>query len=252
MNAKPEFTAVILAATPGTRLDPLTISGKDEVGYGFNVDEKEHPIPGSLQSSEENEPGKEDVYFPKHLLPLAGKPLIHHLVQKLIAACFEDVIIAIAAEDEVTVPSLIEMGARFQECQKEGGKPPLQRFVIQGTKLQVVQLPAECGGSADALRTILSLNEEDVDKGIGGIVSADSHVMVMPGDLILYGDLCDEDGDVLGKLADVHRTNFRLGMVGQGPPLALTLLLTDVGETDKSGIPLKESAKVRSFEERLR
>mmetsp|Transcript_4021 Transcript_4021/g.5835 ORF Transcript_4021/g.5835 Transcript_4021/m.5835 type:complete len:579 (-) Transcript_4021:751-2487(-) len=248
MNTNQEFTAVILAATPGTRLDPLTISGQDEFDDSFPMDDEEESPPSDPQEESggpvQDDDDDEEVYLPKHLLPLAGRPIIQHLIQKLIAACFEDVIIAIAAEDEVTVPSLIEMGATPQKCQEEGGKLPLQRLNIGKTKLKVIQLSAECGGSADALRFICSLN--DGSEGTGGIIPTDSHVMVMPGDLILYGDLCDEnDGDVLSKLADVHRTNFRLGMVGQGPPLALTLLLTDVGETDESGIPLKESAKAK-------
>lgn len=246
MNTKPEFTAVILAATPGTRLDPLTMSGKDEFDDGFTLGQEQPTILDSSQPHEGSELGQQDIYFPKHLLPLAGKPIIQHLVQKLVEASFEDVIIALAAEDEVTVPSLIAMGATSQDCQNEVSKSPVQRFFVGSTQLKIVHLLAECGGSADALRFISSLNQKGEDNGTGGIIPADSHVMVMPGDLILYGDLCDqEDGDALSTLADVHRTNFRLGMVGQGPPLAVSLLLTDVSETDESGVPLKESAKAK-------
>ena len=73
MNAKPEFTAVILAATPGTRLDPLTISGKDEFDYGFNVDGEENPISGSSETNEENEFGKENVIVIKDAM--GGQPI---------------------------------------------------------------------------------------------------------------------------------------------------------------------------------
>jgi len=116
------------------------------------------------------------------------------------------------------------------------------------------------------------------------IIEKKSHVMVLPADLVLYGDLASDPGtvvgadgengmdihfsanmnmnnadgdgmdsqapdryrrtvDALGSLADVHRREYRVG-IEKGMPLAMSMLLADVGEEDEKGIPLKESAKV--------
>ena len=252
-NTDIEFTAVILAASFGSRLYPLTVSGDDAFeGYSdLNKDAKQNAPPGENASIKSS-----NVFLPKHLLPLAGRPLIHHLIEKVIAANLAVIIVAIAAEDEVTVSSLIEMGVKFQHNQGDEGNSNVRNMEIGSSQLKVVQLPSECNGSADALRFISSLTQQcdmddaspGTDDNIGNessIIPSESHVLVMPGDLILYGNLCsEEDGDTLAALVDEHRRNHRLGKIGEGPPLALTLALTDVGESDENGAPLKESAKV--------
>ena len=52
-------------------------------------------------------------------------------------------------------------------------------------------------------------------------------------------------GDALGSLADVHWREYRTG-IEKGMPLAMSMLLSDVGEEDENGVPVKESAKVRN------
>lgn len=280
-----EFTAVILAATAGSRLYPLTISGDDEMDDYFDMNddddhvddnnsknnnnsdglsstktEKKNPGNGST----DNESDSEITYLPKHLLPLAGRPIIHHLIDKLTSANLNDVVIVIAQEDEVTISSLMEMkGAKLQNNEKQQGKGFIQIMHIGNSCLKIVKLQSECNGSADALRFIMSTsiktqqqkqdetdnNEHDEEP----VIPHDNHVLVLPGDLVLYGNLTgtsegDAGGDALRSLVDEHLRHYRLAVRGDGPPLALTLVLADVGETDENGAPLKESAKVRLTE----
>ncbi len=266
---RPEFTAVILAATCGSRMYPLTTSGEDDKDASS--------------------------YLPKHLLPLAGRPLLHHLLEKLHLSQLKHAVLAISSHDEVTVPSLLELGAKpleFAEKKfsnvetfelsftKDGKKNDTSKTKSKGNMnaqavsaivVKVVKLPTDCSGSADALRFISSLQEEgtsaepnptdasgDEMNSNSQIIPDASHVMLMPADLVLYGNLCPAsegdvgkhaattNADILASLADIHRENYHLGLIGEGPPLAMTLVLSDVGETDSNGIPLKESAKVRT------
>jgi hypothetical protein len=96
--------------------------------------------------------------------------------------------------------------------------------------------------------------QKEEQNGNESIIPNGSHVMVMSADLILYSNLNGNgddndnqtgDSDIFGTLADVHRQNVNLGIAGNGPPVAMTLLLSDVGETDEHGSPLKESAKAK-------
>ncbi len=256
-----EFTGVILAATCGARLYPLT-TAKDELEM-----EDDGYFEGN--GSGESEPEK---YMPKHLLPLAGKPIIFHLIQHCEGIGMETIIIAISQDDDVTLKSLVEKlhcvevklvptpsdgktgeikgseteaneeNERNNNGQKDDTNVCTEKINLKyrGLDICLISLPVECAGSADALRSIH--NE--------GIIPGTSHVMVLPGDLVLYPKLCYEDGsedfhtDVLGSLADVHRREYRVGLKS-GMPLALSMLLADVGEEDENGAPLKESAKVR-------
>lgn len=280
-----EFTAVILAATAGSRLYPLTISADDEMDDYFDMNDDDDNVDdnntknnnnnnsdglSSTQTKTKN-PGSDNTvngndseitYLPKHLLPLAGRPLIHHLIDKLTLAHLNDVVIVIAQEDEVTISSLMEMkGAKLQKNEtQQQGKNFIQIMHIGNSCLKIVKLQSECNGSADALRFIMSTSiktqqqkEDDNDNNEHNeapVIPHDNHVLVLPGDLVLYGNLTgtserDADGDTLRSLVDEHRRHYRLSVRGDGPPLALTLVLADVGETDENGAPLKESAKVR-------
>lgn len=252
-----EFTAVILAASFGSRLYPLTVSGDDEFEDHADMNEDNPNQKQNTSPEEESSSNNRNAFLPKHLLPLAGRPLIHHLVEKVIAANLPVIIVAIAAKDDVTISSLIEMGGDLQKNQGDEEETIVRNMTIGSSQLKVVQLPSECNGSADALRFISSLTQQcDMDDAGPGsdndadnessIIPSESHVIVMPGDLLLYGNLCsEEDGDTLATLVDEHRRNYQLSKIGEGPPLALTLVLTDVGEIDENGAPLKESAKAK-------
>jgi len=153
----------------------------------------------------------------------------------------------------------------------------------------VVKLPTECGGSADALRHLSNLTHDNTNNNNTATTTANtsrttnkqhnpstisppilppqSHIMILPADLILYGHLNSETNEhALGSLADAHRTNSQTNTNHQPiltthrqrqqkqqqqqqqnlpPPTAVTMLLTDVSEYDNNGLPLKESAKAK-------
>lgn len=194
----------------------------------------------------------------------------------------ERIIIAIGADDHlVTKSSLVQMGCttctdtstststststdrRETNSTNEESVPHhsnihTSEFKYGNASITVITMPKECNGSADAMRYIIAAN----------IIETQSHVMVLPADLVLYGNMTDANTattsntndnydynsngdqeqdhvivDALGSLADVHRREYRVG-VEKGMPLGMSMLLADVGEEDESGVPLKESSKV--------
>merc|ERR1712238_282836 len=176
-------------------------------------------------------------------------------------------------------------------------------------KIIVVELPVECsGGTADVLRYLSNggriivddetSKEEDVDKDISSppslipeqsslipeqsssqivvpsLIPCNSHVIVLPGDLILCGSESRNDNDttpavttnttttnskkqmsnVIGSLADAHRMSYPTSTTATTnhhnkrkivPAVGMTVLLTQVGEVDDLGLPMKESTKAK-------
>jgi len=236
-----EFTGVILAATCGARLYPLT-SSKDDLD--MNDEDSDDCMDGD----------NAEWYMPKHLLPLAGKPILHHLIQHCGDIGMNHVIIAISVYDDVTKNSLVS-GIGAKEIEKDvvvladngdgekketedGEAEVVTRYQLKyrDMDLSIMAMPSDCAGSADAIRVIQRQ----------GAISDSSHVMVMPADLILYPKICcdDQHSNALGALADVHRREYRVGLKKE-VPLAMSMLLADVGEEDENGIPLKESSKAK-------
>lgn len=275
-----EFTALIIAATIGAKLHPLTINEFEDHFQNDNSnvvdDSNGHNGNKEIPESAAQSKAKEEItYLPKHLLPLAGRPILLHLIEKLIHANMNEIIITISQDDNLTVSSLVDLtGATIKDERRV-----VTILQLGNTQLKIVQLPSDCFGSADALRFVSAVkidsgdtsndhddkkdnaddNKDDTASNYqnNSIIPQGSHVVVMPGDLILYGNLSHDNSnhasveerkedDILAALLDEHRRNYRLGVIGEGQPLALTMALTDVGETE-NGIPLKESAKVRFF-----
>lgn len=87
--------------------------------------------------------------------------------------------------------------------------------------ITVIKIGDDCFGSIDALR---KLEQEKV-------VPESCHMIVLPGDLVVL-----QPQQFLALLQP-----------SQDKEAACTTLLVDVGEQDEHGIPLKESAKVRSL-----
>ena len=294
-NVGPEFVAVILAATAGTRLFPLTSEGDDEHGGGgLSDDDDEFDALPQEPDSEEggrddggtgdgNVGAKEaeaaagtssdddDPTVPKHLLPVAGTSIVRRLLGSVASAGFSRCVVAVAASDNgLTAKSVLAEEAAASSG--GGGSSSISRvgdhvlrLVIGGCsssssaggggkkgkgstdgavktmEIYIVTLGASCGGSADAIRHLSG----------AGAVPASSHLVILPGDLVLAASL--GDGSSLRLLADAHRRgqqsgctrSERAGDASFAPP-ACTVLLSDVGDEDENGIPLKESAKVRS------
>ena len=175
MSPTPEFTAVILAATTGARLFPMT-----------------------------------STETPKHLLPIAGVPLIVRLLHSVAASGFAQCIVALASSDSTTMTLLkqeVGDGDWFQ------------------TKMKVTlySLSDDCAGSVEALRQV------------NDVVSPNSNLVVLPGDLVMM------ETSVLTQLVNAHRQS---NLPPNNMSTACTMLLADVGEQDENGVPLKESSKV--------
>ena len=294
-NVGPEFVAVILAATAGTRLFPLTSEGDDEHGGGGLSDDDDE-FDALPQEPDSEEGGRDDggtgdrnvgakvaeaaagtssddddPTVPKHLLPVAGTSIVRRLLGSVASAGFSRCVVAVAASDNgLTAKSVLAEEAAASSG--GGGSSSISRvgdhvlrLVIGGCsssssaggggkkgkgstdgavktmEIYIVTLGASCGGSADAIRHLSG----------AGAVPASSHLVILPGDLVLAASL--GDGSSLRLLADAHRRgqqsgctrSERAGDASFAPP-ACTVLLSDVGDEDENGIPLKESAKVRS------
>lgn len=212
-----EFTALILAATSGARLYPLTTTKND------------------IHSSDTSE--AISTYMPKHMLPIAGRPILHHLVDQCLSSGLSYIIIAIGAEDDITQNSLVsDLGCTL--LQSSNSTTTISELKYHSMDIIMVRMQSDCSGSADAFRFI--------DKQ--GIVPVNSHLIVLPSDLVLYGHLSSNElngTNALSSLVDMHRREFRDSKEKGGMPLAMSMILSDVGEEDENGVPLKESAKVR-------
>jgi hypothetical protein len=285
-GAGPEFVAVILAATAGTRLFPLTSEGDDEHehgGGGLGGDDEFDALPQVSDGGEEGGDGGSDAEMqsgmeaavgasrredddptaPKHLLPVAGTSILRRLLGSVASAGFSRCVVAVAASDnELTVKSILSEEVSLAGSSSAVGGSSMSRVsdhvlrltvgdtsasgggkrskasaagASKSMDISIVTLDANCGGSADAIRHLSN----------SGAVPVNSHLVVIPGDLVLASSL--GDGGSLRLLADAHRRGqqFMEGAVASFAPPACTLLLSDVGDEDENGMPLKESAKVR-------
>jgi NDP-sugar pyrophosphorylase family protein len=208
-NVAPEYVAVVLASSPGSRLFPVT-------------------------SSE----------LPKHMMPMAGIPVISRLLTAVAASGFQESVVLLSHEDQVTIPHLKkelvlegdDSGSKKKGYKISSTKPNLVLESLAGDekglmKITILTLDADCQGSIDALRQV-----EDA-----AVVPASSNMVVIPGDLVVF------DASAFSDLCNTHRKGYQ-GVSNGAKSIkittACTVLLVDVGEQDEHGLPLKESAKV--------
>jgi len=271
-HISPEFIVVILASSDGARLFPLTSDGHDEndadenanINYIGNTDinDKEVYVKNDVSPPiERNIKGKR--YSPKHLLPLAGTPILHHLLWHLQSIGLKKCIVAISGKDNITIESLTRnfLGSAkilLFGTDKQISFIEVSFLYFNDMKIYVVSLPLHISGSADALRYLSSLFSEGKENGKDGdssvtdyLIPTKSHIMVMPGDIVLYGNN-DSMIDVLSMLANAHREGYchiqnllTEERTMSLPPVGITMLLTDVGEADEDGTPLKENTKAK-------
>ena len=267
-NVQTEFVAIVLAATVGSRLFPLT----------------EYSSGG----------------IPKHLLEVAGVPILQRLLHELDRCGFMECVVAIAHEDsqtlefiqrelkrqqeqidgttdgqsewrEISSPSKAQNGAPQGSGSTstsstpganssstpgggDGGTPSdptsvdssqdstiasicFQLEIAKRLKVTIVRLAEDCQGSVGAISQIEELE----------VITPKSHVVILPGDLVLLDGMQppqqQQQPSVLMDLVHAHR---RAQSCPTGAAAAAcTLLLTDVGEQDENGAPLKESAKLK-------
>lgn len=118
---------------------------------------------------------------------------------------------------------------------------PLTVLSSKKMKLTLLQLSAPCSGAAGALRQVEAQ----------GIIPPSSHVLVVPGDLVMA--LNSSQQQPLRDFIHMHRTGSSAWRENQQqldrnqtsslPPVACSVLLSNVGQVDEHGRPLKESAK---------
>ena len=202
-DVDPEFIAIVLAGSIGTRLYPFT-----------------------------------NEHHPKHLLPIAGSPLLHRLLHTLGTGCgFQETIVVIAPDDVVTIPSIREQLPEFVPTSSTScgtsttttssatttthlASPTMRLTLLQPTA-------SSCGPTAAFLAAWAE--------------RPTSHAVVLPGDLVVT------DPSVLRAWIHAHRkSNWNVTKNNDGDTTkvlrtACTMLLTDCGTSDH--VPLKESAK---------
>lgn len=227
----PEFTAVVLACSVGTRLFPLT-----------------------------------SIRHPKHLLPIVGVPILHRLLRAIQSTGFTQCVVAIQSDDAVTIPSLQELVVAGDETSERlpivsqveenydndenilstTSSSTFDRsifsFQLQNCHITVIRLNEHCSGSGDALRQMESMQQQQQQQQKNGsfsVLHPSSHIVLFPGDLVVLDD------QPLKTLIQEHRQGNNTATRNQKGHLltACTVLLTDVCETDENGVPLKESAK---------
>jgi hypothetical protein len=174
----PRACALVLASTKGSRLFPLTTPET-----------------------------------PKHLLPVAGIPCILRLLESM--TTFQHVVVAIAAEDDVTL-KVIETVATLRETNEPAG---VWKFDAKDRtqSIAIIKLGEDCFGPVHAIRQV-----EEAD-----LIHPSSRLVIFPGDLVF-----------LQKHHDMS------SLIRPQQDSSCVALLVDVGEVDENGVPLKESAKV--------
>ncbi len=116
-NTHPRVCAIVLAASKGSRLFPMT-------------------------SSE----------LPKHLLPVAGIPCILRLLESL--AEVPQIVIALSADDSATIPLLQSALSAEETSRPCDDKTTTIAVLGRMQTIKVVKLSADCFGPVDALREI--------------------------------------------------------------------------------------------------
>ena len=159
-STSPEFIAVILAATNGTRMFPLTTNMDNNNDSEIDDD--------SDQSVEQK--NTSDKIYRKHLLPVGGIPIIQHLINTLESSGFEECHVILHHTDIDDTKSCVQTN-----------KLKLQYYTLSQDECN------DCNGSADALRYLLPT------------LPKYSNVVILPADIMLkfkddnnvLGQLCD-------------------------------------------------------------
>jgi NDP-sugar pyrophosphorylase family protein len=210
-EADPEFVAVVLAATVGTRLLPLTSFKREAAGA-----------------------------TPKHLLPIAGVPNMIRLLKCLHHSSFERIVLVLSEQDEVTLPVLQGEWAATSAAKTADGGEEFGTNVLNldpRCHVQIVFVDSDCSGSAQAIRSVHKL------------IPATSNLVVLPGDLVLLDTAALQSLVHMHRQRSRLAPAVGAAVVASKtaglplPPAACTILLGDVGEVDEHGCPLKESAK---------
>lgn len=250
----PEFVTLILSGRAGARMFPLT----KDVEQPQQRQGGSGPDTSSKLDDETKSDGRKAAKL-KHLLPLGGEPVILRLLNSVQCSDITNVILAVAQHDTLTLHVLKEhyKSATVSTVQlftsslsSAGGTNvgTLTLLTVPGKAKQapaftisIVHLSADSVGSADAVRYLATLNTTSgTAANRKPLLPLTSNVLLLTADLVLEGK------GLLGLLADAHRRGSVIGSCSNGTAAvaSITMLLSDVGEEDENGVPLKESAKV--------
>jgi NDP-sugar pyrophosphorylase family protein len=244
----PEFVAVVLASSIGTRLYPM--------------------------SSDE---------LPKHMLPVVGIPILFRLLQTLEACGFIETFVTLRHDDTVTREAFLHPREPLEHPYKvvksssdtsvgntsphHGKMQALQPLIVKSSQMKVtlVNFASPCSGSIEAIRLA------------DAYIPSRSHIVIFPGDLIalnaepikslIHTHRCNSSGIPMWSSGSLTSHPHRNGMDQDRPimtattqydisdqdapagdlqpPVACTVLLVDVSATEEqTGQPiLKETAK---------
>jgi len=257
-SSSPEYVAVILCGTAGARMFPLSAEPSDLDEFEIDSDDEfvqvqDTPSDANIDDNVDANDEKE-AYKPKFLLPVAGMPILHRLLFHLLHARFQKCVIACSHLDKGLTLESIQSNPNVTSIKtdvyKETGQAILQLQFHPDSKLKstktksnptfntmhltILDLPPTCEGSCDALQYICKNQLAH---------HPTSHVVVLPSDLILddatngLRQKENKEGDILTSLVNTHRQGYEESNV------AVTMLMSDVGDEDEQGLPLKESAK---------
>jgi len=208
-SSSPEFIAVILAATNGSRMFPLTTDNNTSNDDNDDIEDNNED-----QNLEEMDDGStkasNDKIYRKHLLPVGGIPIIQHLINTLENDGFEECHVILHPSDINDTKSSINAETKLN----------ISYYILSEEECN------NCNGSADALRYL-----------IPSLLPKYSNVVVLPADLMLFTNNNDinKNNNILGSLCDLHRKNEN----------GCTILLENSGDEGEDGLPLKESTKLK-------
>ena len=226
-----EFVAVILACTTmesSSRLDPLIPTRQSDTAGNSSQDDAEQDPPHNAGL----------LWW----LQVAGISLLDRLLGTSATVCgFTQIVLVLETHDHVTRSALLVSSHKTFVWQVQSGscddlsqplvlllfQPPdaSQSAAVQITVWNKKPTTRSTTTTIDALRQI----EE------AQLVPADSHVVILPGDLVVF--------NAEPIKAWIHQHRLRQKSV-VAPAAAASVLLVDVGAVDEqTGHPLKESAK---------
>ena len=266
--------ALVLAGRAGARLFPLT-QEVDQQPSGTSDIVRNNASKGITDDGPSIKP--QAVAKLKHLLPIGGEPVLLRLLNTIQCSDINHVVVAVSQHDNLTLQMLndhyksaavsttplhhisLPLGTSSNDnlgtltSLSVPGVPTAtfgtnnKALKQQPFTISLVHLKAaDCAGSADAVRYLSSL--QTISPSSSGaktdkkpLLPLTSNVLLMTADLVLEGK------GIVGLLAEAHRRGAVIGSATNGTSAvsSITMLLSDVGEEDENGVPLKESAKVR-------
>jgi translation initiation factor eIF-2B subunit gamma len=259
-NKDPEFVALVLASTIGTRLFPMTseespksmlpvagipllfrllkkLQQDDDDDDDGGTPTTTQNIRWSVMSSAINETCVV-VNDEAHLLKIVqdATTLYGYATTTTTTTTSDESMMTLTTTTTATTTTTSSSKQTKNKIIKEGTAVRLQSKMESKKKLTIVNIAGKepCSGSVEAIRRVEQMN----------LIPSKSNIIVLPGDLvILEYDPNRVDGALTNPLVQLAMKHQK-GGAGGGGTVACTVLLSDVGEVDEqSGLPLKESAK---------